>query len=199
MYEHETRLASQGYQIIAGIDEAGRGPLAGPVVAAAVILPFDIRIEGINDSKKLSEKKRTCLYRDICAYAIVGVGIINEKIIDEVNIYQAARMAMREAVLDLNKKPDYLLIDGPMSIDLEIEAIGIVGGDRLSASIAAASIVAKVTRDTLMMGLHEKYPHYGLDRHKGYPTKEHIALLEEHGISPIHRQSFGPVKKLLQA
>jgi ribonuclease HII len=197
MYTFENALYSKGICRIAGVDEAGRGPLAGPVVAAAVILPQDHSIEGINDSKKLTEKKREATYAQIIEQAEVGVGIVDEKVIDSVNIYQAARLAMKYAVSDLTPQPEYLLIDGPIKLDMTIQSEGIIRGDALSASIAAASIVAKVTRDHLMYALHEKYPDYEFDKHKGYPTKKHIALIETHGISPIHRQTFGPVKRIM--
>lgn len=198
MYTFENELYTQGIMTIAGVDEAGRGPLAGPVVAAAVVLPHSLSIDGINDSKKLSQKKREKLYSVILELCDVGVGIVDESTIDSINIFQASRLAMKKAVLDLTKKPDYLLIDGPMTIDYMCRSKSIIKGDSLSASIAAASIVAKVTRDALMLELHKKYPHYAFDEHKGYPTKKHVELIEYYGISPAHRQSFGPVKRVLR-
>ena len=198
MYTFENELYTQGITTIAGVDEAGRGPLAGPVVAAAVVLPPSPSIDGINDSKKLSQKKREKLYSVILELCDVGVGIVDESTIDSINIFQASRLAMKKAVLDLTKKPDYLLIDGPMTIDYTCRSKSIIKGDSLSASIAAASIVAKVTRDALMLELHKKYPHYAFDEHKGYPTKKHVELIEYYGISPVHRQSFGPVKRVLR-
>jgi len=196
MYNNEYRLAAQGRTAIAGIDEAGRGPLAGPVVAAAVILPLDRTILGINDSKKLSHKKRARLYIEILAHAHVGIGVVAEPVIDDINILQASRLAMKRAVEKLPCPPDFLLIDGNMNIDLPTPAESIIGGDAKSASIAAASIIAKETRDAIMLDLHERYPQYEFDAHKGYPTKKHCALLEEHGPSPVHRKSFGPVRRL---
>jgi ribonuclease HII len=198
MYTFENELYTQGITTIAGVDEAGRGPLAGPVVAAAVVLPHSPSIDGVNDSKKLSPKKREKLYSVILELCDVGVGIVDESTIDSINIFQASRLAMKKAVLDLTKKPDYLLIDGPMTIDYTCRSKSIIKGDSLSASIAAASIVAKVTRDALMLELHKKYPHYAFDEHKGYPTKKHVELIEYYGISPVHRQSFGPVKRVLR-
>lgn len=197
MYKYEKELNMRGIKTIAGVDEAGRGPLAGPVVAAAVILPSHMRIDGINDSKKISVKKREKLYSILIEEAHIGIGIIDERLIDEINIYQAARLAMKNAVLDLGMNPEYLLIDGTMTVDLEIESLSIIKGDTKSASIAAASIIAKVVRDEIMRELHIQYPHYGFDVHKGYPTKQHIEALELYGPASIHRCSFGPVKRLL--
>ncbi|MBU1863501.1 MAG: ribonuclease HII [Candidatus Omnitrophica bacterium] len=196
MYHQEKKLSAEGRMHIAGIDEAGRGPLAGPVVAAAVILPKNHTIEGINDSKKLTAKKREKLYHEILAYAQVGVGIVNEKIIDAINIYEATRLAMKHAVLDLAQRPEYLLIDGTMTIELPIQSMSIINGDAQCASIAAASIIAKVTRDELMCKLHIRYPQYAFNKHKGYPTKEHVALLSSFGVSPVHRLSFRPVRNV---
>ncbi|MCP3896190.1 MAG: ribonuclease HII, partial [Bacteroides sp.] len=193
MYSFETELQNKGVTRIAGVDEAGRGPLAGPVVAAAVILPSESIIDGLNDSKKLTEKKRDALYELVLAQADVGVGIVDEETIDSLNIYQASRLAMKKAVLDLSSEPEHVLIDGNMRIELPLPSTSIIKGDSRSASIAAASIIAKVTRDAIMVELHQRYPQYAFDKHKGYPTKLHIELLETHGITPIHRQSFGPV------
>jgi len=196
LLQHEKRLNSQGLKLIAGIDEAGRGPLAGPVVAGAVILKdFDFK-EDIDDSKKLSPKKRERAYREILEKAIVGVGIIDEKTIDRINIYQATIRAMQEAVNNLMTKPEYALVDGRMKLPTKCPIKCIVGGDSKSLSIAAASIVAKVTRDRIMVKYDRAYPQYGFARHKGYGTKFHLAALEEHGPSPIHRFSFQPVKSL---
>ncbi len=193
MYSYEEDVISQGYSVVAGIDEAGRGPLAGPVVAAAVILPDGDKIDGLNDSKKLTEKKRELLYSEIIERAHFGVGIIDEETIDRVNIYQATRLAMKQAVCDLSKQPVFLLLDGNMTIDLEIKQLAIVKGDSKSASIAAASIIAKVTRDRMMVEMHTKYPEYGFNKHKGYPTKAHVESIAKHGITPFHRKSFSPV------
>ncbi|MCX5686076.1 MAG: ribonuclease HII [Candidatus Omnitrophica bacterium] len=196
LLQHEKRLNSQGLRLIAGIDEAGRGPLAGPVVAGAVILKnFDFK-EDIDDSKKLSPKKRERAYREILDHAIVGVGIIDEKTIDRINIYRATIRAMQEAVDNLMTKPEYVLVDGRMKLPTKCPIKCIVGGDSKSLSIAAASIVAKVTRDRIMVKYDSIYPQYGFARHKGYGTKFHMAALEEHGPSPIHRFSFHPVKGL---
>lgn len=197
MYRFEESLKKDGFRIIAGTDEAGRGPLAGPVVAACVILPDDFRIPGINDSKMISEKKREELFIQIMNLAQVGVGIIPEAIIDEINIYQASRLAMKTAFHRLPVQPEFLLIDGKMKLEVPCKSKSIVKGDRKSASIAAASIIAKVTRDRLMRRYHEQFPEYEFDRHKGYPTVLHRKLLKIHGPSPIHRESFGPVKDLI--
>lgn len=199
MYIFEKRLTAQNVGRIAGVDEAGRGPLAGPVVAAAVILPHADPIIGLDDSKKLTEKKREALYGELMRRAEVGIGIVDEKVIDTINILQAARLAMKKAVHDLPRLPQYLLIDGTMRIDVSLPAESIIKGDSRSASIAAASIVAKVTRDHLMYELHKKFPQYGFDAHKGYPTKRHVELLRIHGISPVHRRSFAPVRSVQEA
>ena len=197
MYTLERTLEQQGWLRIAGVDEAGRGPLAGPVVAAAVILPTDYIIDGIKDSKKCTPRKRRALYEHICARAEVGVGIVDHTVIDEINIYQASRLAMKYAVLDLLEPPQYILIDGPLTLELSIAQQGIIRGDSTCSSIAAASIVAKVTRDELMMKLHQQFPHYAFDKHKGYPTREHVARLEQYGVSSVHRISYRPVQRVL--
>lgn len=192
----EAEAEALGAGRIAGIDEAGRGPLAGPVVAAAVILSWSPPISGLNDSKLLSEASREKLFIAIQEQAgAVGVGIVSPELIDKINILQATRLAMTQAVSGLDPPPDYLLIDGPLSLDLDIPQNGIVKGDRLSLSIAAASIVAKVTRDRIMKDLHEKYPVYGFDRHKGYGTEVHREALIRYGPSPVHRMCFKGVKK----
>ena len=181
MTAFEREAESAGYGVVAGTDEAGRGPLAGPVVAAAVILPKE-PIEGINDSKKLSEKKREALYDVIMARAVsVGVGYADEREIDEINILNAAMRAMARAVDDLNVRPDFVLIDGNTSRFMEIPHRCIVKGDQKSASVAAASIIAKVTRDRLMAEYAKKYPEYGFEKHKGYPTREHTELIKKYG------------------
>ncbi|MFH0986007.1 MAG: ribonuclease HII [Candidatus Omnitrophota bacterium] len=184
---------------LAGVDEAGRGPLAGPVVAAAVILVRPEILAGINDSKKVSAKQRDELYVKIARSGIVGIGFADEKQIDELNIYEATRLAMKKAVLNLSHTPTGLLIDGPMRLDLEIEQKGVIHGDGKSASIAAASIVAKVFRDHWMQKLHELYPAYGFHNHKGYGTAEHMQVLKEKGPAPIHRHSFAPVREAAEA
>ncbi|MCD8326322.1 MAG: ribonuclease HII [Lachnospiraceae bacterium] len=179
------------YSAICGIDEAGRGPLAGPVVAAAVILPKDCDILYINDSKKLSEKKREMLYDEIMSKAVaVGVGIVSWERIDEINILQATYEAMRQAIDSLAVRPDLLLNDAVTIPGVDIRQVPIVKGDAKSASIGAASIIAKVTRDRLMMEYHQQYPEYGFDAHKGYGTKTHIEALRQYGPCPIHRRSF---------
>jgi ribonuclease HII len=180
---------------LAGVDEAGRGPLAGPVVAAAVILLKPETLAGINDSKKLSAERREELYVRIARSSIVGIGFSDEKQIDEINIYEATRLAMKKAVLNLSHTPTSLLVDGPMRLDLELEQKGVIHGDGKSASIAAASIVAKVFRDHWMRKLHELYPAYGFHNHKGYGTVEHMQVLKERGPSAIHRHSFAPVRE----
>ncbi len=199
MYQFEEAMRQKGLRIIAGTDEAGRGPLAGPVVAACVILPEDqkMRIPGLNDSKLISEKKREKLFTEIMNNAQVGVGIVSEKIIDKINIYQASRLAMKIAFEKLPVRPDGLLIDGRMHLDVPCETQAIVKGDRKSASVAAASIIAKVTRDHLMREFHVQYPQYEFDRHKGYPTAIHFELLKLYGPCPIHRRSFAPVREVL--
>ncbi len=180
---------------LAGVDEAGRGPLAGPVVAAAVILINPEMLAGINDSKKLSAARREELYVRIARSSIVGIGFADEKQIDELNIYEATRLAMKKAVLNLPHTPASLLIDGPIRLDLELKQKGVIHGDGKSASIAAASIVAKVFRDHWMRRLHELYPAYGFHNHKGYGTAEHMEALNEKGPSPVHRYSFAPVRE----
>lgn len=193
-YENEAK--DKGYNVICGVDEAGRGPLAGPVFAAAVILPEGHIIEGVNDSKKLSEKKREMLFDKIIEECVCySIGTASEKEIDEINILQATYLAMKRAVEGLEIKPDYVLIDGNRMPPLDIPAETIVKGDGKSASIAAASIIAKVSRDRYMLQLAEKYPQYEFEKHKGYGTKLHYEKIAEHGISDIHRKSF--LKKVL--
>lgn len=188
----EKEAYEKGYKCIAGIDEAGRGPLAGPVVAAAVILPKDALIEGVNDSKKLSEKKREKLYDDIINNALAwGVGIVDHTVIDEINILNATRKAMKLAIEDLKVKPDFILIDAEKKVDTDgIPYLPIIKGDALSISIGAASIIAKVTRDRIMREWDSVYPQYGFSGHKGYGTAKHIAAIKEYGLCPIHRRSF---------
>ena len=189
-FEHE--LIEQGYELICGVDEAGRGPLAGPVCAAAVILPTDLEIEGLNDSKKLTEKKREALYDIIIEKALAyGITLVSEKVIDEINILQATFLAMKGAVEAMELTPDYVLIDGNREPNLgQLAVKTIVKGDSRSANIAAASILAKVTRDRYMMEMDREYPQYGFAVHKGYGTKKHYEALTEHGHCPIHRLSF---------
>ncbi len=193
-YENETR--KQGHEIIAGIDEAGRGPLAGPVVAASVILPENCRVEGLNDSKKLSEKKRNLIFQIIRKKAVaIGIGITYENIIDQINILQAARAAMADSVSRLSCKPDFLLIDGNQKIPFIIPQLTIKKGDVLSASIAAASVIAKVTRDRMMLHYDGIYPQYGFSRHKGYGTQDHLKNISKFGPCKIHRKTFKGVKE----
>ena len=195
MLSYEKELYEQGFNLIAGIDEVGRGPLVGPVVAASVILPKNFYLEEINDSKKLSEKKSEKLYEIIKENAIsIGIGIVDEKRIDEINIYEATKEAMLSAIKNSKIKPDYLLIDA-MKLDTDIPFLSIIKGDTKSESIAAASIIAKVTRDNMMKQLHKKYPEYCFDKNKGYGTKKHIEALKEYGILNEHRLSFSPVKE----
>jgi ribonuclease HII len=190
LLRHEKRLSRSGYRFIAGVDEAGRGPLAGPVVAGAVILNGCRFREKIDDSKKLSAKLRERAYKEIVEKAAVGVGIVGEKEIDEINIHRATMRAMELAVLNLPVPPDFVIVDGNMRFNAACPVKAIVRGDSQSLSIAAASIVAKVTRDAIMLKLHLRYPQYGFDRHKGYGTKAHKKAIRTAGLSPIHRLSF---------
>lgn len=190
-YEYENLLKEQGYKIICGVDEAGRGPLAGPVFAAAVILPDGMEDIGINDSKKLSEKKRDALFEIIKEKALAySIASADEKEIDELNILNATFLAMKRAVEGLSIKPDMALIDGNRKANTGVEEMTLVKGDSKSISIAAASILAKVSRDRCLKELDEKYPEHQFSKHKGYPTKLHYELIKEHGISPVHRLSF---------
>lgn len=194
MWEFEHKTKSFGYQYIAGIDEAGRGPLAGPVVSAAVILPDCFNCPGVTDSKKLSEKKRDTLFPLINAQALaVGIGMASHQEIDQINILQASLLSMKRAVQNLALDPDYLFIDGKFTIDMELPQQAIVKGDSKSISIAAASIIAKVTRDRFMADLHKTYPQYNFIQHKGYPTKAHKQAIIEYGPCPVHRKTFNGV------
>ena len=191
MWEIEDSFRAQGYSVICGVDEAGRGPLAGPVCAAAVILPDHIEIPGLTDSKKLSDKKRRELFPIIKEQAIAyGIGLASEKEIDEINILQATFLAMQRAIDQLEGKADLALIDGNREKDFGLPVKTVVKGDSLSANIAAASVLAKVTRDDIMTEMAETYPGYGFEIHKGYGTKAHYAALTEKGPSPIHRMTF---------
>lgn len=193
----ERDLHKEGYRLIAGIDEVGRGPLAGPVVAAAVVLPSDFNVVGVNDSKKLSQKKREELYSLIQENAIdIGIGIVGQEVIDEINIYEATKQAMSYAIDDLTFGPDYLLIDA-MKLPVEIPQQSLIKGDARSVSIAAASIIAKVSRDRLMAEYSQIFSGYGFENNAGYGTKEHLEGLEKFGITPIHRKTFAPVKKYI--
>ena len=198
MLRYEKELYQAGYQTIAGIDEVGRGPLAGPVVAAAVILPPGCKIKGLNDSKKIPKKKHQDIYQAVMDKALaVGIGLMDSDIIDQVNIYEATKLAMKEALSKLNLNPDYLLIDA-MKLDVEIPQEFIIKGDANSLSIAAASIVAKVTRDKLMADYDKEYPGYDFAQNAGYGTKSHLQGLERHGVTPIHRKTFEPVKSMCE-
>ena len=195
---YEKELYQQGYKLICGTDEAGRGPLVGPVVAAAVILPKNYHLDGLNDSKQLSEKKRMALFPVIKQEAIAyGIGIVDAKVIDEVNIYEASRMAMQEAIQNMQISPDYVLTDAMPFKEYSIPVLPIVHGDALSISIAAASVLAKVTRDHIMYELDQKYPEYEFRKHKGYPTKRHLELLKKLGPTKDYRFTYKPVRDLI--
>jgi ribonuclease HII len=187
----ERACRQNGYKRIAGIDEAGRGALAGPVVAAAVILPPGCKIDGLKDSKQLTPKQRSLLANEIQSIAVsVGVGSVDNRLIEEINILQAALRAMTEAVEQLTPKPDYLLVDGSKMPTTNIPGQAIPKGDNLSLSIAAASVIAKTTRDRLMIEFHQTYPNYGFEQHKGYPTAQHRQAIAQFGASAIHRNTF---------
>lgn len=195
MWEIENACFEEGFKLLCGVDEAGRGPLAGPVCAAAVVLPPNVEIAGLNDSKKLSDKRRRELFPVIKEQSLAwGIGFADHKEIDEINILQATYLAMERAISQLSVKPDLALIDGNRSKDFGLPVKTVVHGDSLSASIAAASILAKVTRDDLMLEMARKYPQYGFEIHKGYGTKAHYEALAAHGPCDIHRRTF--LKKL---
>ena len=190
LLKYEKELYKKGYKLIAGTDEVGRGPLVGPVVASAVILPINYHLDGLTDSKKLSEKKRNKYYDILMKDAVsIGIGVVSPEIIDEINILEASRLAMNKALDDLKVKPDYILSDA-MKLDRDVPVLPIIHGDALSESIAAASVIAKVTRDRMMEEYDKKYPEYGFAKHKGYGTKMHMEKLKEIGPSVIHRKSF---------
>jgi ribonuclease HII len=197
MLFHERRARKAGFRRVAGIDEAGRGPLAGPVVAAALLLKDTRFKQKIDDSKKLTPKMRLLAYKEILKKAWVGIGIVSEKTIDEINIYNATARAMEQALRKLKVKPDFLLVDGRIRLRTRLGRSLIIRGDSESLSIACASIIAKVTRDRMMVKYHKRFPQYGFSRHKGYATAEHTRALKKHGPSPIHRMSFRPVKNLI--
>ena len=198
LYIYEKELIDKGIKLIGGIDEVGRGPLVGPVVAACVILPLNYKLDGLTDSKKLSEKKREKFFDILSKDAIsIGVGIIDEKKIDEVNIYEATKLAMTEAFNKMDVKPEHVLIDA-MPLELPVPTTSIIKGDAKSLTIAAASVIAKVTRDHMMDELHEKYPYYNFKKNKGYPTKEHVEAINKYGIIKEHRKSYGPVKDYIE-
>lgn len=198
LLKYEKELYEKNISLIAGVDEVGRGPLVGPVVAAAVILPKNYELLGLTDSKKLSEKKRDAFYEILQTDAIaIGVGVISAKIIDEVNIYEASKLAMKEALSNLKIKPEYVLIDA-MPLDLDVDSTSIIHGDALSLSIAAASVIAKVTRDKMMYDLDKIHPEYGFAKHKGYPTKQHLQAIKKYGVLDNYRFSYKPVKNVVE-
>lgn len=198
LLKYEKELYKEGITLIAGTDEAGRGPLVGPVVAAAVILPKNYSLEGLNDSKQLSEKKREKFYDIIYKDAIsVGVGVVDAKTIDEINILEASRLAMKKAIQKLSVKPEYVLSDAMKLEGINIPYKDIIHGDALSLSIAAASVIAKVTRDRMMVELDKKYPEYGFKKHKGYPTKEHLENVKKYGVLENYRFTYKPIRDLI--
>lgn len=200
LYLYENELREQGIQYIGGVDEVGRGPLIGPVVTACCVLPPGFKLEGLTDSKKLSEKKRDLFYDYIKEHAIAyGIGIIGPEKIDEVNIYEATKLAMISAIKQVQEQIplEHVLIDA-MPLVLDIPSTSIIKGDAKSISIAAASVLAKVTRDKMMYELDEKYPQYGYGKHKGYPTKQHVEAIHKYGLIEGYRKSYGPVKEVLQ-
>jgi len=193
-YKYERELIDKGITLIGGVDEVGRGPLVGPVVAACVILPLDFSLDGLTDSKKLSEKKRDFFFEEIKKQAIaIGIGIKDENVIDEVNIYEATKLAMIDAINNCKVKPEHVLIDA-MPLDLDIPTTSIIKGDLKSITISAASVIAKVTRDRMMYELDEKFPMYEFKKNKGYPTKAHMEAIKKYGIIKEHRKTFGPVR-----
>lgn len=198
LLKREKELYQEGYQLICGCDEAGRGPLVGPVVAGAVILPKNYELEGLNDSKQLSAKKREKYFPIIKQEAIAyGIGIVDAKTIDEINIYEASRLAMKKAIENMKVQPDYVLTDAMPIRDLNVPVEPIVHGDALSLSISAASVLAKVTRDHILIELDKKYPEYEFARHKGYPTKRHLELLKIYGPTKDYRFTYRPVRDLI--
>ena len=197
LLRHERKAIRAGFKHIAGIDEAGRGPLAGPVVACCLILKETRFEHRIDDSKKLAPMARFLAYQEILKKAHFGLGIVSEKVIDGINIYNATILAMEESVARLSLKPDFILVDGRIRLGVPCKKSYIIKGDSKSLTIACASIVAKVTRDGLMADYHKRYPEYGFLRHKGYATREHVQSLQKHGPSEIHRLTFSPVKETI--
>ena len=198
-YEYERNLRNEGIKFIAGVDEVGRGPLVGPVVATCVVLPEEFNLDGLTDSKKLSEKKRDYFFEEIKKQALgYGIGIIDEKKIDEVNIYEATKLAMKEAIKECQKmcKIEHILIDA-MPLQLDIPTTSIIKGDLKSITISAASVIAKVTRDRMLYELDQKYPMYDFKHNKGYPTKKHLEAINTYGVLDEHRRSYGPVSDYL--
>lgn len=198
LLNYEKSLYARGIELIAGVDEVGRGPLAGPVVAAAVILPKLCKIKGLNDSKKIPKSKHEAIYNQVMKEAVaVGIGMKDNYVIDDVNIYEATKLAMIEAIEKLNPQPEHLLIDA-MNLDLPIEQTSIIKGDANSLSIAAASIIAKVTRDKMMADYEQEFPGYAFAKNAGYGTKEHLSGINKFGVTPIHRRSFEPIKSIIK-
>jgi len=199
LFRYERYLRHFGFRLITGVDEAGRGPLAGPVVAAAVILPPDVRIAGLRDSKLLTARQRDALFAEIRSVAVaVGVGMVGPRTIDRINIRRATFLAMHRALLRLGVEPELVVVDGELVPDLPFAERAFVKADRRVAAVAAASVVAKVTRDRIMDRLDARFPGYGFSEHKGYPTPGHLAALAALGPSPVHRLSFGPCRRLSQ-
>ena len=199
LWQYEKDLHSKEIKIIGGTDEAGRGPLYGPVVAACVVLPEGFELEGLNDSKKLSEKKRNIFYDYIVENTIYGIGIVSPEEIDKINIYEASRKAMIEAIRKVQKQIplEYVLSDA-MPIDIDVPVMPIIKGDAKSISIAAASVIAKVTRDRILYEIDKKYPEYGFKNHKGYPTKKHLEAINKYGLIKGYRKTYGPVKNYIE-
>ncbi len=199
LWQYEKQLHIKGVNIIGGTDEAGRGPLYGPVVAACVVLPKGFQLEGLNDSKKLSEKKRNIFYDYIVENAIYGIGIVSPEEIDKINIYEASRKAMIIAIKQVQKQIplEYVLSDA-MPIEMDIPILPIIKGDAKSMSIAAASVIAKVTRDKILYEIDEKYPEYGFKNHKGYPTKKHLEAINKYGLIDGYRKTYGPIKNYIE-
>lgn len=200
LYAYEKELWNKGIEYVGGVDEVGRGPLIGPVVTACVVLPHDFELEGLTDSKKLTEKKREQFYDYIMEHAVcVKIGMCSPERIDEINIYQASREAMIEAIEKVAKEIplEHVLVDA-MPLDIDIDTTSIIKGDAKSITIAAASVIAKVTRDRMMIELDHKYPMYGFGKHKGYPTKQHLEAIETYGLIEGYRKTYGPVKKILE-
>ena len=197
LYRYDESLRREGFLRIAGLDEAGRGPLAGPVVAAAVIFSHDVRIKGLRDSKKVPEKERALLYEEIMRFSAgIGIGAVGHEEIDRLNILRATKLAMQQAVENLSKLPDLLVIDAVSLPSVRIKQVSIIKGESISASIAAASIVAKCERDKIMLEYHRQFPQYHFDKHKGYSTKDHLDMIRIYGPCPIHRKSFQRVMSL---
>lgn len=199
LWQYENELHNKGINIIGGTDEAGRGPLFGPVVASCVVLPKNFELEGLNDSKKLSEKKRNIFYNYLIENTIYGIGIISSEEIDKINIYEASRKAMIIAIRQVQKQInlEYVLSDA-MPIDIEIPVMPIIKGDAKSMSIAAASVIAKVTRDKILYDIDKKYPEYDFKSHKGYPTKKHFEAIEKYGLIDGYRKTYGPVQNYIE-